>query len=376
MKTKGLKFLKATIWLFAVTVAFSACKPKDYFIINGTFENAKPDKKVFLYGMQNNKMVAIDSTNLSEKGEFKFIHSSPTEDFYQIKYGDAEYLLICNNTDEIKFEADAKDPGFGYKISGPEESDKLAELNALRAKFSNQVETLQTTFKNKVAEHPNQRTEIQQSLQPRYEAYVNELNTAILKFAKDNKGTLASFYAMSTLNPQDFEAELVKFADEIKTEIKGNPTVDDFVQRMALLKAVQVGQPAPAFTIDNLEGKPVSLTDFKGKFVLLDFWASWCQPCRQENPNVVKVYNKFKDKNFDILGISLDTDKAAWQNAIKADGLTWHHVSELKDFNGATVRKYQVDAIPSSFLVNPEGIIVAKNLRGEELDAFLTKTIK
>ena len=181
---------------------------------------------------------------------------------------------------------------------------------------------------------------------------------------------------MSTLNPQDFEAELVNFADEIKTEIKGNPTVDAFVQQMAVLKAVQVGQSAPAFTINNLEGKPLSLADFKGKFVLLDFWASWCQPCRQENPNVVKVYNKFKNKNFDILGISLDTDKAAWQNAIKADGLTWHHVSELKDFNGETVRKYQVDAIPSSFLINPQGIIVAKNLRGEELDSFLTKTIK
>ncbi len=359
-----------------VTLAFAACKPKDYFIINGTFKNAKPDKKVYLFGMQNNKMVVVDSTNLSEKGEFKLIHNSPTEDFYQLKYGDAEYLMICNNTDEIKFEADAKDPNFGYKISGPEESDKLAELNAIRAKFANQAAALQTTFENRVAEHPNQRTEIQQSLQPKYNAYVSELNNAILKFAKDSKGTLASFYAMSTLNPQDFEAELVNFADEIKTEIKGNPTVDAFVQQMALLKAVQVGQSAPAFTINNLEGKPLSLADFKGKFVLLDFWASWCQPCRQENPNVVKVYNKFKNKNFDILGISLDTDKAAWQNAIKADGLTWHHVSELKDFNGETVRKYQVDAIPSSFLINPQGIIVAKNLRGEELDAFLSKTLK
>ncbi|MET4080135.1 peroxiredoxin [Pedobacter sp. UYP30] len=376
MRIKGLRFLKNAAWLFVLAIGISACKPKDYFIIRGTLKNAEPSKKVYLFGMLNNKMVAVDSTNLSEKGEFKFIHSSPTEDFYQLKYEKAEYLLICNNTDEIKFEANAKDPNMAYTISGPEESDALAKLNVIRAKFSNQVEALQTTFNNRVADHPNQRTEIQQALQPQYEAYVNAMNNAILKFAKDNKGTLASFYAMSTLNPQDFEAELVKFADEIKTEIKGNPTVDAFVQQMALLKAVQVGQPAPAFTINNVEGKPVSLSDFKGKFVLIDFWASWCQPCRQENPNVVKVYNKFKDKNFDILGISLDTDKAAWQNAIKADGLAWHHVSELKDFNGTTVRKYQVDAIPSSFLVNPEGIIVAKNLRGEQLDAFLTKTIK
>lgn len=376
MKVKGLRFLKNTAWLFIMAIAISACKPKDYFIINGTLKNAEPNKKIYLFGMLNNKMVAVDSTNLSEKGEFKFIHNSPTEDFYQLKYEKAEYLLICNNTDEIKFEADAKDATMAYKVSGPEESDALAKLNAIRAKFSNEVEALQTTFNNRVAEHPNQRTEIQQALQPQYEISVNAMNNAILKFAKDNKGTLASFYAMSTLNPQDFEAELVKFSDEIKTEIKGNPTVDAFVQQMALLKVVQVGQAAPAFTINSIDGKPVSLSDFKGKYVLIDFWASWCQPCRQENPNVVKVYNKFKDKNFDILGVSLDTDKAAWQNAIKADGLAWHHVSELKDFNGVTVRKYQVDAIPSSFLISPEGVIVAKNLRGEQLDAFLTKTIK
>ncbi|MGY3052341.1 peroxiredoxin [Pedobacter sp. UYEF25] len=376
MKIRGLKFLKNTIWLFIFAIAISACKPKDYFIINGTLKNAEPNKKIYLFGMVNNKMAAVDSTNLSEKGEFKFIHNSPTEDFYQLKYEKAEYLLICNNTDEIKFEADVKDANMAYKISGPEESDALGKLNVIRAKFSNEVEALQTTFNNRVAEHPNQRTEIQQALQPQYEAHVNALNASILKFAKDNKGTLASFYAMSTLNPQDFEAELVKFSDEIKTEIIGNPTVDAFVKQMALLKAVQVGQPAPGFTINSIDGKPISLSDFKGKFVLIDFWASWCQPCRQENPNVVKVYNKFKDKNFDILGVSLDTDKAAWQNAIKADGLAWHHVSELKDFNGLTVRKYQVDAIPSSFLVNPGGVIVAKNLRGDQLDAFLTKTIR
>ncbi|RZK73373.1 MAG: TlpA family protein disulfide reductase, partial [Pedobacter sp.] len=128
-------------------------------------------------------------------------------------------------------------------------------------------------------------------------------------------------------------------------------------------------------TINGLDGNPVKLSDFKGKYVMIDFWASWCMPCRQENPNLVKAYNAFKDKNFTVLGISLDKDPVAWKKAITADNLTWSHASELKDFEGPTVRLYQVEAIPSSFLVDPKGVIVAKGLRGEELNAFLSKTL-
>jgi thiol-disulfide isomerase/thioredoxin len=109
--------------------------------------------------------------------------------------------------------------------------------------------------------------------------------------------------------------------------------------------------------------------------VLIDFWASWCGPCRNENPNVVKAFNKYNNRNFTILGISIDKDKAAWAQAIKQDGLTWTHASELSDFDGPIVKLYQVEAIPASFLLDPNGKIIAKNLRGEELDTFLNKTL-
>ena len=368
--------LKNLSLIVLIAIAFTACKPKDSFTIDGTFQNPGAEKKVFLYGMQSSQMVAIDSTNLSEKGEFKFIRKTPSVDFFRVSVGNHEFMLIAKNGDEIKLEADLADKTMAYKISGANEVEKLSELNAIRNNFAKQVEKLQANFDSKVASQPQDRATILEEMKPQYESYIKQLNSQILKFAADNKGTLASFYAMNTLSPQEFEAELVKFADEVKDEIKGNATVDTFVKQMALLKTVQIGQVAPAFTANTADGKAVSLSDYKGKYVLVDFWASWCQPCRQENPNVVKMYNKYKNNNFDVLGISLDTDKAAWLGAVKADGLTWTHVSELKDFNGETVKKYQVQAIPTSYLIDPAGKIAAKNLRGDELDAFLAKTLR
>ncbi|WP_231490719.1 redoxin domain-containing protein [Pedobacter sp. Leaf170] len=359
-----------------IAIAFTACKPKDSFNIDGTFQNPGTEKKVYLYGMEGSQMIAVDSTNLSEKGEFKFIRKTPSVDFFRVSIGNHEFMLIAKNGDDIKLEADLADKTMAYKISGANEVDKLSEVNNLRNNYAKQVEDLQKDFEAKVAQHPTNRAAILEQLKPQYESYTNQLNASIIKFAKDNKGTLASFYAMNTLSPQEYEAELVKFADEIKDEIKGNATVDTFIKQKALLKAVQVGQIAPAFTINSVDGKPVNLSDYKGKYVMVDFWASWCQPCRQENPNVVKVYNQYKNKNFNILGISLDTDKTAWLAAIKADGLSWTHASELKDFNGSTVRKYQVQGIPASFIIAPDGKIVAKNLRGSELEAFLAKTLR
>lgn len=367
--------LKQIGLFLALAIGIVACKQKEDFVIDGKITNPGTEKKVFLSAMQGGNMVALDSTNLSEKGEFKFIRKTPSADFFRVTVGNHEFMLIAKNGDEIKLDADLADKSMSYKISGANEVEKLSELNALRNNFAKQVEKLQSDFETKVAAQPQNRAAILEEMKPQYESYINQLNTSVLKFANDNKGSLAGFYAMNTLSPQDFEAELVKYGDEIKNEIKGNATVDTFVKQMAVLKAVQVGQPAPDFSINSIDEKPIKLSDYKGKYVLLDFWASWCQPCRQENPNVVRVYNKYKAKNFNILGISLDTDKAAWVAAIKADGLTWSHASELKDFNGGTVRKYQVEAIPSSFLIDPNGKIVAKNLRGDQLDAFLAKTL-
>ena len=144
------------------------------------------------------------------------------------------------------------------------------------------------------------------------------------------------------------------------------------------MKNVQglVGQQAPDFALPDVSGKEVKLSSFRGKYVLVDFWASWCAPCREENPNVVKAYNKYKDKNFTILGVSLDDQKNQWVDAIEMDGLTWTQVSDLKHWNSIVVPLYHFEGIPHNVLIDPEGNIIAESLRGIMLDMQLEKMLK
>lgn len=136
------------------------------------------------------------------------------------------------------------------------------------------------------------------------------------------------------------------------------------------------GLMAPDLTMPDVNGKPFSLSSLRGKYVLVDFWASWCGPCREENPNVVAAYKKFSNKNFTILGVSLDKEKSAWLKAIKDDGLTWNHISDLKFWNSQAVALYNFDGIPYNVLIDPQGKIIAKELRGDDLQNKLAEVLK
>lgn len=368
--------IKRIGYILLMCVAFVACKKKDNFVIEGQFKNAAAGSKVYLFGIQKDQVLPLDSTVFSENGDFKFVHSSAAVDFFRISSGNNEYMIIAQNGDHIKIDADLADKTLGYNVSGAMEADKLGELNKVKNQYVAKISDIQRQFDEAVSANPDQRDVIMEKMKPAYTQEIDGLNKAILKFVQDNTSSLAAFYAANLLNPAEFEKELVEYSDKIKSNFNENKAVTEFLLKMAKLKSVQVGQQAPEFTINSIDGKPIKLSDFKGKYVMLDFWASWCMPCRQENPNVVKAYHAYKDKNFTILGISLDKDAVAWKNAVVADKLEWAQAGDLKDFDSPTAILYSIEAIPSSFIIDPAGKIVAKNLRGEELEAFLSKTLR
>jgi peroxiredoxin len=182
---------------------------------------------------------------------------------------------------------------------------------------------------------------------------------------------LAPYYALVYLNQPGEEAFMQSVFDDLTPAVQNSFFGEKLGELVASNSKTAVGSMAPDFSQNDANGNPVSLSSFRGKYVLLDFWASWCQPCRVENPNIVKAYKNFKDKGFDILGVSLDQDGAAWAKAIADDKLTWNHVSDLKYWNNDVAQLYSIRSIPASFLLDPEGKIIAKDLRGDALEAKL-----
>ncbi|MFN8689449.1 MAG: peroxiredoxin family protein, partial [Cyclobacteriaceae bacterium] len=160
-------------------------------------------------------------------------------------------------------------------------------------------------------------------------------------------------------------------AEKLQAELPNSPYISEFIARVKTMEATAVGQLAPEISLPNPEGEVISLSSLRGQYVLVDFWAKWCGPCRRENPNVVKAFNKYKDKGFTIFGVSLDRTREDWVKAIQEDGLTWTHVSDLKYFESQAARDYNINAIPFSLLLDREGKIIAKNLRGAALEMKL-----
>jgi peroxiredoxin len=167
----------------------------------------------------------------------------------------------------------------------------------------------------------------------------------------------------------------VSTAEKLKKEWPDYEVTKEFNEYVEILKVTAVGVMAPEIELPNPEGTEVKLSSLRGKYVLVDFWAKWCGPCRRENPNVVRAYNKFKDKGFEVFGVSLDRTKEDWLQAIAEDGLTWTHVSDLKYFESQAAKDYNITAIPFSILVDPQGKIIAKNLRGRALDKKLEEVL-
>lgn len=214
------------------------------------------------------------------------------------------------------------------------------------------------------------------SLMNIYNQQLADVKTQIGEFVKNKKSSpvspfllLVTYEMMS--DPEAVENRLTSLDEKVQNGFYGKL----LKQELDKLKIGSIGSQAIEFTQNDTTGKPVSFSEFKGKYVLIDFWASWCRPCRMENPNVVKAFNKFKDKNFTVLGISLDRSKEAWIEAINFDQLQWTQLSDLKFWSNEVAIKYGIQSIPQNFLVDPNGKIVGKNLRGEALEDRLCELL-
>ncbi|MGN8069229.1 TlpA disulfide reductase family protein [Mucilaginibacter sp. SG564] len=360
--------------VFLLAIFLFSCKDKSSFTISGVIKNPAALKMVYLLEADSSQVKVIDSTTLSENGKFQFKHQTLYSNLYKLRVSDAIYDLIAKNGDDIDFSTDLKDNTHSYIITGSDDSDKIKEFNKISNFYGEKNNKVVAEYQEKSQALGKQSDSLLKVYMPIFQKNMADYGTAVLKFVNDNKKSLAGFYAATSLDVYKYEPQLVAYADEIKGSFQDNPGVQQFIKQMEKAKPVSVGHKAPDFTIGGIDGKPIKLSDYKGKYVMIDFWASWCMPCRQENPNVVKQYNAFKSKGFNILGVSLDKETPAWKKAIDDDKLTWAHGSDLKGFEGPTEALYHIEAIPSNFIIDPQGNIVAKNITGADLEAFLNKT--
>jgi peroxiredoxin len=358
----------------ALSFLLFACKDNGTFTISGTIKNPAAIKNIYLLAADSASINVVDSATLTD-GKFEFKHKAPYANLYKLRIGGAIFDFIAKNGETIEFTTDLSDEKHAYTISGSDESEKIQEFNKISNQFSEQYTQVSNEYQARAEAIGQESDSLMNTFQPRIRKIADDNNRAILKFVNENKTSLAAFYAMTSVTPpQNYEQEMIKYADDIKDSFTDNPGVTRFKNQMAYMKPVTIGQKAPDFIIAGIDGKPVKLADYKGKYVMLDFWASWCAPCRAENPNIVKLYATYHPKGLNIIGISLDNDKASWQKAVIDDKLTWAHGSNLMKFDGPTERDYRIEAIPSNFILDPQGIIIAKNITGAKLEDFLKKT--
>ncbi|MDL2222469.1 TlpA family protein disulfide reductase [Bacteroidales bacterium OttesenSCG-928-M11] len=190
-----------------------------------------------------------------------------------------------------------------------------------------------------------------------------EISVILIQFIKDNPNSPVSLEVLSSLSSSEIPfPEIESLYESLSNELKSSAEGMDLKKRLTSIKATAIGSIAPEFVQLDPDDKPISLTDFRGKYVLIDFWASWCGPCRRENPHLVKAYEQFKGERFEILGVSLDNpgQKQTWLKAIEKDNLTWTQVSDLKGWQNAAALQYGVKSIPQNFLIDPNGVIIAK----------------
>lgn len=336
------------------------------FTVTGKVEGIKDGEVKILSTQEGAALVAKGE---SKGGVFTVKGTIPEPGLYWLEMaGEQPQHIYLENTD-IKVTG-AKKEIKNIKVTG---SQSHNDFDDFRQMFNPLVGELQAAG----AQIQKTNDEVKRAnLMQRYDSLVQKINSEIDNFISKKPASYVSAFVLfvtAQLNedPVVLEQRFNRLDERIRKSGIGN-ALTEFI---AYNKVGALGSDALEFTQADPTGKPVSLSSFRGKYVLIDFWASWCKPCRMENPNVVEAYNKYKDKNFTILGVSLDREKDAWVKAIEKDGLTWTQVSDLQYWNNEAAVLYHVQGIPQNFLIDPNGKIVGKNLRGADLEAKLEELL-
>ncbi len=380
-KYKGMQFKHLLYTLFVVTI-FSACGEKqNSFTVIADIKGI-PSSYVYLEDISTDNFIVVDSAMPTGTGKFELSGNTVEQGLFRLRLSPRDFILLSVDKGNIQINADWSEL-HNYQVKGSEATASISSLLKVVRSYLNEMNEVQfamdTLYKARNQEGFAQASETMSNLNMNLTRYVEQ-------YADTTPYAPNAIFAARML-PAGKEAFMESFIPSLKKRFPDAKMANDFIAKheekqaqLAAQKAatahLNIGQPAPEISLPTPEGDIVNLQSFKGKYVLIDFWASWCGPCRRENPNVVKAYNKFKNKNFTILGVSLDEDKDKWQQAIEKDGLTWTHVSDLKGWQSIAARDYNVNSIPANYLIDPDGRIIATNLREEALHAKLAEVLQ
>ena len=357
-------FIAITVFALAV---FSCQKAKNEFSIKGSIAGVETGK-VYLQKLVDGQPQSIDTANVVD-GKFTFTGKMKMPDIRFLRLNEKDYFaqFFLDNA-SITVNAN-KDSLRNTKINGSPSQDIFQVYITEMEKLNKEVMALQTKYQSAMSTGNSNEAD---KAKIDYQAMIDNNKVYTKNFVKEHSNSVVSAYiAVIQLANQVDGAELDSITSKFAPEISTSEYVVKLKQIVQEQKKTAVGVVAPDFTMNDPEGKPVQLSSLRGKVVMIDFWASWCAPCRQENPNVVKVYQQYHDKGFEIIGVSLDRTKEDWVKAIKDDNLTWIHVSDLQFWQNSAARLYSVNAVPQTYLLDKEGKIIAKGLRSEQLASKL-----